>query len=110
MTMEWLAGNGHGALGANCVTVLNGVSQRSVRHAEQAEVVVRGRVRAIVRVPWDDHLTGPGAEHENHGDHENPPPSRLAEVRPAVLAAYTALAGVVVSSLASGQPRGRAAR
>jgi MinD-like ATPase involved in chromosome partitioning or flagellar assembly len=111
MTMEWLASNGHGALGADCVTVLNGVSQRSVRHAEQAEVVVRGRVRAIVRVPWDDHLAGPGG---GSGEHGNPPsegaPSRLADLRPAALDAYTALAGVVVSSLASGQQRGRAAR
>jgi hypothetical protein len=111
MTMEWLASNGHGALGADCVTVLNGVSQRSVRHAEQAEVVVRGRVRAIVRVPWDDHLAGPGAGPVSH---EHPPPggapSRLEELRPAVIDAYTALAGVVVSALASGQQRGRAAR
>jgi MinD-like ATPase involved in chromosome partitioning or flagellar assembly len=116
MTLEWLSANGHGALSGGCITVLNGVSQRSVRHAEQAEVVVRGRVRAIVRVPWDDHLAGPEtgesparAGAPSRGAHDGAP-SRLELLRPPVLAAYTALAGVVVSSLASGQPRGRAAR
>ena len=62
MTSEYLAGHGHGALARHSIAVLNGVSQRSVRHAEQAEQVLRGRCRAIVRVPWDDHLAEPEAE------------------------------------------------
>jgi hypothetical protein len=90
--------------------VLNGVSQRSVRHAEQAELVARGRCRAIVRVPWDDHLAEPENERGIRESLAAGAPSRLERLRPPVLAAYTALAGVVVSSLAGAGPRGRAGR
>jgi MinD-like ATPase involved in chromosome partitioning or flagellar assembly len=111
MTYEWLGGHGHAALARRSIAVLNGVSQRSVRHAEQAELVLRGRCRAIVRVPWDDHL----AEREtDRGIRESLEaaggPRRLARLRPAVLHAYTALAGVLVSSLADDPVRRRAAR
>jgi MinD-like ATPase involved in chromosome partitioning or flagellar assembly len=111
MTLEWLSANGHGALSANSIVVLNGISQRSVPHAEQAGVVVRGRCRAIVRVPWDDHLAEAETE---RGIRESltgaSAPSRLERLRPPVLQAYTALAGVLVSALAAGPQRGRAAR
>lgn len=111
MTLEWLAANGHGALSTNSIVVINGVSQRSAPHAEQAGVVVRGRCRAIVRVPWDDHLAEPEAE---RGIRESltgaDAPSRLERLRPPVRQAYTALAGVLVSALAAGPQRGRAAR
>jgi hypothetical protein len=110
MTLEWLGANGHGELSAGSVTVLNGVSQRSVRHAEQAELVARGRCRAIVRVPWDDHLAEPENERGIRESLAAGAPSRLERLRPPVLAAYTALAGVVVSSLAGAGPRGRAGR
>jgi MinD-like ATPase involved in chromosome partitioning or flagellar assembly len=111
MTCEWLTGHGHGALARHSIAVLNGVSQRSVRHAEQAELVLRGRCRAIVRVPWDDHLAEPEAERgirDSLSDGTGPP--RLARLRPAVLQAYTALAGVLVSALADDPVRRRAAR
>ena len=62
MTMEWLDGHGYGELCTGAITVINGVSKRSMPHVEQAELVVRGRCRAIVRVPWDDHLGAPPAE------------------------------------------------
>jgi hypothetical protein len=111
MTLEWLAANGHGALSANSIVVINGVSQRSAPHAEQAGVVVRGRCRAIIRVPWDDQLAEPAAE---RGIRESltgaDAPSRLERLRPPVRQAYTALAGVLISSLATGPQRGRAAR
>jgi len=110
MTCEWLAGHGHGALARRSIAVLNGVSQRSVRHAEQAELVLRGRCRAIVRVPWDDHLAEPEAERgirdSLEAADEQP---RLARLRPAVLQAYTALAGVLVSSLTGDPVQRRAA-
>jgi MinD-like ATPase involved in chromosome partitioning or flagellar assembly len=111
MTLEWLSANGHGALSANSIVVINGVSQRSAPHAEQAGVVVRGRCRAIVRVPWDDQLAEPEAE---RGIRESltagGAPSRLERLRPPVRQAYIALAGVLVSALATGPQRGRAAR
>jgi MinD-like ATPase involved in chromosome partitioning or flagellar assembly len=111
MTCEWLGGHGHAALAQRSIAVLNGVSQRSVRHAEQAELVLRGRCRAIVRVPWDDHLAEPEAERgirDSLDDADGP--QRLARLRPAVLQAYTALAGVLVSSLTDDPVRRRAAR
>ena len=58
--MEWLDGHGYGDLVTYAIAVINGVSKRSMTHVEQAELVVRGRCRAIVRVPWDDHLGDPG--------------------------------------------------
>ena len=103
MTMEWLDGHGYGELCTGAVTVINGVSKRSMSHVEQAELVVRGRCRAIVRVPWDDHLGAPPTE---RGISDCLPAadaeSRFAQLRPPVQHAYTALAGVLVSALAVG--------
>ena len=111
MTCEWLSGHGHAALAKRSIAVLNGVSQRSVRHAEQAELVLRGRCRAIVRVPWDDHLAEPEAERGIRGSLEAADgQARPARLRPAVLQAYTALAGVLVSSLADDPARREVAR
>jgi MinD-like ATPase involved in chromosome partitioning or flagellar assembly len=61
MTMEWLDGHGYSDLVTNAIAVINGVSKRSMTHVEQAELVVRGRLRAIVRVPWDDPAPRPGS-------------------------------------------------
>jgi hypothetical protein len=62
-TRDWLDNNGHADLAMQSVTVINGVSRRSLPDVEQAESIARGRSRAIVRVPWDDMLpvaaTGP---------------------------------------------------
>jgi MinD-like ATPase involved in chromosome partitioning or flagellar assembly len=100
MTLEWLDANGYTALIAGAIAVINGVSKRSVSHAEQAEAVMRGRCRAIVRIPWDDHLGEPPAERGIRGLQAAPGNvSRLDQLRQPVLDAYTALAGVVVSAL-----------
>ena len=104
MTMEWLDGHGYGELCNEAITVINGVSKRSMSHVEQAELVVRGRCRAIVRVPWDDHLGAPPAE-QGITDAAADPESRFAQLRPPVQLAYTALAGVLVSALAVGVSR-----
>ncbi len=102
MTMEWLDGHSYGDLVTNAIAVINGVSKRSMTHVEQAELVVRGRCRATVRVPWDDHLGAPRDEQiaaapggAGAGD-----ASRFGQLRPPVQHAYTALAGVLVSALA----------
>jgi hypothetical protein len=73
--------------------------------------VLGRRCRAIVRVPWDDHLGMPEAERDIRdslaaADGQ----ARPARLRPAALHAYTALAGVLVSSLADDPARRRAAR
>jgi len=73
--------------------------------------VLRGRCRAIVRVPWDDYLADPEAEHGIRDSLEAADgQARLARLRPAVVQAYTALAGVLVSSLADDPARRKAAR
>ena len=73
--------------------------------------MLRGRCRAIVRVPWDDHLAEAEADRGIRDSVETPGgPSGLARLHPAVLQAYTALAGVLVSALAADPARRRAAR
>ena len=100
MIVEWLGAHGHSALAAHSIAVINGVSQRSVRHAEQAELILRRRCRAMVRVPWDDHLAGPATGLGIRDGLQAPPgPSRLDRLTPAALQAYTALAAALVSSL-----------
>ncbi len=100
MTMEWLDGHGYSELATNSVAVINGVSKRSISHVEQAELVVRGRCRAVVRVPWDDHLGAPPAGQNGGGAGDSPAISRFGQLRPPTQHAYTALAGVLVSALA----------
>ena len=111
MTQEWLGAHGYDSLTANSIAVVNGLSKRSMPHAEQAELVVRGRCRAIVRVPWDDHLAEPQTE---RGIRDSLDPSaavsRLGQLRPPVLQAYTALAGVLIAALAASPQRRGAAR
>jgi MinD-like ATPase involved in chromosome partitioning or flagellar assembly len=109
MTLEWLGAHGYGPLSAQAVAVLNGVSQRSAGHAEHAERVLSGQCRAIVRVPWDDHLAEPESERGIRESLAAPgAATRLGELRPAVLSAYTALAGVLVAALAAGETQGLA--
>jgi MinD-like ATPase involved in chromosome partitioning or flagellar assembly len=111
MTQEWLGAHGYDALSGGAITVLNGLSKRTMQHAQQAELVASGRCRAIVRVPWDDHLAEPPAE-RGIRDSLRPAgqPSRLGQLRPAVLQAYTALAGVLIAALAASPQRRGAAR
>jgi MinD-like ATPase involved in chromosome partitioning or flagellar assembly len=84
-TQQWLSAHGHDGLAARAVTVVNGVSRRSMEDVLAAESVARGRCRAIVRVPWDDQLSA-GAQSP-------------AALHPQTRLACTALAGVLVASL-----------
>lgn len=92
-TRDWLNLHGFAELATHSVTVINGVSRRSLPDVENAESVARGRCRAIVRVPWDDLLPIGGVD-----------PSTL---RPQTRVAYTALAGVLVAGLAAEPVRTR---
>lgn len=87
MTFEWLDGNGYSTLRANSVLVVNGVSKRSLPDVDAAERVARGRCRAIVRIPWDDHL---GASYTKID---------VGSLKPATKRAHGALAGVLVNAL-----------
>jgi MinD-like ATPase involved in chromosome partitioning or flagellar assembly len=84
MTFEWLDGHGYDGLRSRAVTVINGVSRRSMDDVEQAEAVARGQCRALVRIPWDDHLSL-----------DRSPRNELKALRAPTRRAYLALAGVV---------------
>jgi hypothetical protein len=86
-TRDWLEAHGFDDLAARSVTLINGVSRRSMTDVEAAESVARGRCRAIVRVPWDDGLPVGAAG----------PTALLPQTR----VAYTALAGVLVAGMAA---------
>jgi MinD-like ATPase involved in chromosome partitioning or flagellar assembly len=88
MTFEWLDGHGYEGLRAKAVTVINGVSRRSMDDVEHAESVARGRCRALVRIPWDDHLSLDRA-----------PRNELRTLRAPTRKAYIALGGVVAGGL-----------
>jgi hypothetical protein len=90
-TRDWLEAHGFGELAGRSVTLINGVSRRSMPDVETAESVARGRCRAIVRVPWDDALPVGAAG----------PTALLPQTR----VAYTALAGVLVAGMAAGPVR-----
>ncbi len=108
-TREWLEAHGHGDLADRAITVLNGVSRHTMPHVEQAEALVRGRCRAIVRVPWDDRLKDPRPERGASpaqapalaGPAPPPNPPAAGSVSPAALHAYTALSGVLIAALAA---------
>jgi hypothetical protein len=84
-TREWLEAHGHAELADDAIVVLNGVSRHTMPHVEQAEALARGRCRAIVRIPWDDHI-----KHQAAGP-----------LSPAALHAYTALSGVLIAAVAA---------
>jgi len=98
-TQQWLGAHGHGELAARAVTVVNGVSKRTKDDVVRAESVVRGRCRAIVRVPWDDLLSSrPGPDQAGL---DQASPDQQPTLQPQTRLAYTALAGVLVKSLAA---------
>jgi MinD-like ATPase involved in chromosome partitioning or flagellar assembly len=107
-TREWLEAHGHAALAERAIIVLNGVSRHTMPHVEQAEALARGRCRAIVRVPWDDHLKQRDPERAPASAPGAHPARVTGPLSPAALQAYTALAGVLVASLASGPDQLRA--
>ncbi len=89
MTLEWLEANDHERIASTAVIVVTGTSASTVQHVHQAETVAAGRCSAIVQVPWDQRLqalTRPGQAAGHPGA--------------AAVHAYTALAGVIVASLA----------
>jgi hypothetical protein len=71
--------------------------------------VVRGRCRAIVRVPWDDLLSSrpspdqasPNQAGPDHAHPDQASPDQEPTLQPQTRLAYTALAGVLVKSLAA---------
>ncbi len=100
MTFEWLEAHGQAALAGAAILVINGVSRRTMPHVETAERVAAGRCRAIVRVPWDDQLSNPQAKKAVPAISGSVATHHWTGVlSPGAVAAYTALAGVLVASL-----------
>ncbi|MGD0066587.1 MAG: hypothetical protein ABSB76_24470 [Streptosporangiaceae bacterium] len=98
-TQQWLNTHGYTGLAVRAVTVVNGVSRRTMPDVLRAESVARGRCRAIVRVPWDDLLS---ARLVTSGQLTmSDPPATPAAVHPQTRLAYTALAGVLVAGMAA---------
>lgn len=118
MTFEWLEAHGQAGLAAGAIMVLNGVSRRSIAHVEQAERVCAGRCRATVRVPWDDQLQQRAPQRMAPAGSPQARQHWAGVLSPATAGAFTALAGVLVASLAdragrtgpAGQPGRAAAR
>ncbi len=110
-TQQWLGAHGHGELAARAVTVVNGVSRRTMEDVLRAESVVRGRCRAIVRVPWDDCLAArsgsPAAEPSQATQRPQSTQYPQVALQPQARLAYTALAGVLVAALSAGPASGR---
>ena len=105
MTMEWLEAHGHARLAEGSIAVLNGVSKHTMTHVEQAEAMAVGRCRAIIRVPWDDQLGHLAMPHPGHNDslgleHRHAAGLASASAERAERA-YTALAGMLVASMAA---------
>jgi TcpE family len=108
-TREWLEAHGHAGLAEGAIIVLNGVSRHTMPYVEQAEALARGRSRAIVRVPWDDHLKDLDPQRARPSAPGARPSRDAGALNLAALQAYTALAGVLVAAVASapGQLRAR---
>ncbi|HEY1644477.1 MAG TPA: TcpE family conjugal transfer membrane protein [Streptosporangiaceae bacterium] len=117
MTFEWLEAHGYRRLADGAITVLNGVSGPTAAHVEHAASVASGRCRAIVKVPWDSQLknlaagrapASPAGGPAQAGPVPDPSAALAAPagahgvsaLSPALVHAYTALAGVLISSLA----------
>ncbi len=137
MTFEWLEAHGHGGLAETAITVLNGVSAASRSHVEHAATVASGRCHAVVSIPWDGRLnrlsppdpddadsvgpasagTAPGRAHAPRSAAPAHPaflaapavPVGPAALSPALVHAYTALAGVLIAGLADPE-NGRSVR
>lgn len=81
-TLDWLAAHGHEDLVNGAVAVLNAVRPRTTIELDRVQAHFEARCRAVVRVPWDQHLEA-GAE------------SSLEQLRPATRNAYLELAAAV---------------
>ncbi|MBO2529624.1 MAG: chromosome partitioning protein [Thermobifida sp.] len=87
LTFEWLDGHGYTDLRSRSIVVINGVSRRSLTDVDAAEQVARGNCRAIVRIPWDDHIASAQSVIE------------VRSLRHTTRRAYAALAAVVADHL-----------
>ena len=93
-TLDWLERNGHADLVSGAVAVVNSVRPRSQVELHRVVEHFDARCRAVVQVPWDEHLEA-GAE------------SALDRLREPTRHAYLQLAAAVADGFASHPTNGR---
>jgi putative peptide zinc metalloprotease protein len=81
-TLDWLNENGHAELVRNAIAVVNAVREEGLVEVDKIEEHFQGRCRAVVRVPWDPHLSA-GAE------------TQVDRLRPVTRRAYLEVAAAV---------------
>jgi putative peptide zinc metalloprotease protein len=81
-TLDWLNENGHAELVRNAVAVVNAVREEGLVEVDKIGEHFKGRCRAVVRVPWDPHLSA-GAE------------TQVERLRPVTRRAYLEVAAAV---------------
>jgi putative peptide zinc metalloprotease protein len=81
-TLDWLNENGHAELVRNAIAVVNAVREEGQVEVDKIRDHFQGRCRAVVRVPWDPHLSA-GAE------------SQVDRLRPVTRRAYLEVAAAV---------------
>jgi putative peptide zinc metalloprotease protein len=81
-TLDWLNENGHAELVRNAIAVVNAVREEGVVEVGKIKEHFQGRCRAVVQVPWDEHLSA-GAE------------TQVDRLRPITRRAYLEVAAAV---------------
>ena len=81
-TLDWLNENGHAELVRNAIAVVNAVREEGLVEVDKIAEHFQGRCRAVVRVPWDPHLSA-GAE------------TQVDRLRPVTRRAYLEVAAAV---------------
>jgi putative peptide zinc metalloprotease protein len=81
-TLDWLNENGHAELVRNAIAVVNAVREEGLVEVDKIGEHFQGRCRAVVRVPWDPHLSA-GAE------------TQVDRLRPVTRRAYLEVAAAV---------------
>jgi putative peptide zinc metalloprotease protein len=81
-TLDWLNENGHSELVRNAIAIVNAVREEGLVEVDKIGEHFKGRCRAVVRVPWDPHLSA-GAE------------TQVDRLRPVTRRAYLEVAAAV---------------
>jgi putative peptide zinc metalloprotease protein len=81
-TLDWLNENGYAELVRNAIAVVNAVREEGVVEVGRIEEHFAERCRAVVKVPWDEHLSA-GAE------------TQIERLRPITRRAYLEVAAAV---------------
>lgn len=93
-TLDWLEQHGYAELASRAVAVINGVRPDAPVNVDELEAHFAGRCRAVVRVPWDGHLSSGGR-------------ASLGALHDNTRGAYEQLAAAVADQFHAPQPESR---